>query len=256
MSLQGHVPVTQNMHTGVHQIYGSSLTGSHRVSFGPDPSHPTSPGPHPGVGEHQAGSKPADCWGQQNHSLKQKVLRGGRTSWGLSKCPQHPAQAATHPTAQGIPVCPWQEQAPSSLPGLPSSAPLSKALLGATCPSHTALKSQQEHKTSLPRLPLSVKEPKITPLLKTCAPRDLTSPDETMMVKTRTAEQCFYLFCAVCPMRNCGEAIKNQGKPCRTHEEIPWFSLMQDVLCGSQTISPKSYRSSSISGVGAKAGRE
>lgn len=226
------------------------------ASLGPDPSHPTSPGPHPDVGEHWAGSKPADCWGQQNHSLKQEMLRGGRTSW---------VSASAHSTLPSQPHTPQlraslgalgRHKLPAPSPGLPGIAPLSKALLGATCPSHTGWKSQQEHKTSLPRFPLSAKGPKTTPLLKVCSPRGLRSPGETMMVKARIAEHCFYLFCSVCSMRNSGEAMKKQGKPCGVHEEIPWFSIMQGVLCGPQTISPKSSTCSSVSGAGSEAGRE
>lgn len=149
VSLQGHVPVTHNMPMGMLQVYGISPSESYRVSFGPDPSHPTSPGPHLDVGEHQAGSKPADCWGQQNHSLKQKVLRGGRTSWVSANAHStQPSQPhSPQPRASLCALSRNQLSAPS--PRLPGTAPPSKALPGATCPSHTSLKSRQEHKTFL-----------------------------------------------------------------------------------------------------------
>lgn len=175
--------MTQNMHMGKTQGFGSSPRGSHRVRFGPDPSHPTSAGPHLDVGEHQAGSKPADCWGQQNHSLKEKVLRQGRTSWvsasahGTLPSQPHSPQPRTSLGALG------RDKLSAASPGLPGIAPLSKALLGATCPSHTSSKSQQEHTTSLPGFHLSVKEPKIIPLFKVCSPRDLRFPDEIMLVR-------------------------------------------------------------------------
>lgn len=48
--------------------------------------------------------KPADWWGQQNHSLKQKIPSGGRTSWvSASAHSTMPSQPHTTGVAEGLP---------------------------------------------------------------------------------------------------------------------------------------------------------
>lgn len=68
---------------------------------------------------------------------------------GLSKCPQCPAQPGTHPQPRPSLCALGRDKISAPSPGLPGIAPPSKAMLGATCPSHTSLKFQQGHKTFL-----------------------------------------------------------------------------------------------------------
>lgn len=119
VSLQGRVPVTPNMHVGMHQVYGSE--------FGTRPftshfSRPTS-----SCGRALGRFKTSRLLGAAKSQPKARDAERRKDLVGLSKRPQHPAQPAPHPPAQGIPGCPWQAQAPSTLPRPPWHRPSVKS---------------------------------------------------------------------------------------------------------------------------------
>lgn len=61
--------------------------------------------------------KPADWWGQQNHSLKQQIARGAKTSWvSASAHSTIPSRAHTSGVAKGLPRTPPAGMSSQHLP--------------------------------------------------------------------------------------------------------------------------------------------
>lgn len=207
--LWSHVPVTQNIHVRMHKVSVSSPRGPMVWDFGArsftphccTATFPTSRAP---CRQRRQVPKPADWWGQQNHSLKQKIVRGGKTSWVSASAHKHQAQQGSHLRGgQGAPLHgPSRNELPASSPGLLALPFYWKAWLREPYPLWTGLKPQQEHKISLPHFPLLFQETEMMPISKVCLPRDLRSSDATRMLKPRTAECYLYRFCTSCPMRS------------------------------------------------------